>query len=44
MSVASMCSREILVDIYNWVLTRYELLSLAPDKLVLSAVVSMMAR
>lgn len=35
---------EILVDMHEWVLARYELLSLAPDIWMSSPMVSMMAR
>lgn len=38
------CYKEILVDMNERIITRYKLLSMAPDKLMLSAVFSMMAR
>lgn len=40
MYIFSTYCREILVHMHNWVLTRYELLSLAPDKWVVSIVIS----
>lgn len=40
MYIFSTYCREILVHMHNWVLTSYELLSLAPDKWVVSIVIS----
>lgn len=38
------CYKEILVDMNERIITRYKILSMAPDKLMSSAVFSMMAR